>query len=171
MTVFRFIAVSALCSLMVVVSPGFSGISRVFAEGESHEEFNIKDGRVKKENLFNLFFGHIPMMSTQRGTVIIEAFHDVNGNQRRDEGEERLEKVISCIIDEVEYDLPAFIPGLDNGKNYTITFRGSHFQPAVATKDVFIKKRGQIIRIELPCQEGNPRTSVAAKDAGKSVLE
>jgi hypothetical protein len=167
MTVCRFIAMSALCMMMVVSTPVFLGTSPVFAEGESHEEFNIKDGSVKKENLFNLFFGHIPMMPTQRGTVIIEAFHDVNGNQRRDEGEEKLNKVISCIVDEVEYDLPAFIPGLDNGKNYTILFEGSHFQPVEAKRDVFIKKRGQIIRIDLPCREGSPRTSLAAKKEGE----
>ncbi|MEZ4599193.1 MAG: hypothetical protein R2940_05345 [Syntrophotaleaceae bacterium] len=171
MTVFRFIAVSALCSLMVVVSPVLLGISAVSAEEKSHEEFNIKGGGgAQKENLFNLFFGHIPMMPTQRGTVIIEAYHDVNGNQRRDEGEEKLEKVISAIVDEVEYDLPAFIPGLDNGKNYTILFEGSRYQPVESKKEVFIKKRGQIIRIDLPCREGNPNTSLAAKEEREERL-
>jgi hypothetical protein len=131
--------------------------------GETQEEFNIKGRGVKKENLFNIFFGHVPMMSTQRGTVIIEAFHDKNNNQRRDDGEETLEKVITCILDEVEYSIPAFIPGLDNGMNYTILFQGTRFQPAIGQKEVFIKKRGQIIRIDLPCRDDSAEASLASK--------
>jgi hypothetical protein len=170
MTVSRLIAGQALFRLLLAtLFFGWIGVSPVLAEDEAHEEFNIKGGAVKKENLFNLFFGHIPMMPTQRGTVIIEAFNDINGNQRRDEGEEKLNKVVTCIVDEVEYVLPAFIPGLDNGKNYTILFEGSQFQPSVAKKEVFIKKRGQIIRIDLPCHEGNPHTSLAAKDEPSDV--
>lgn len=135
------------------------------SSAEAQEEFNIKDNRIKKENLFNLFFGSVPMMSTQRGTVIIEAFHDKNDNQRHDEGEEALDKVITCILDEVEYTLPAFIPGLDNGMNYTILFQGGRFQPTVGKKEIFIKKRGQIIRIDLPCREDPAETSLAANIA------
>jgi hypothetical protein len=134
---------------------------------ETHEEFNIKGGAVKKENLFNLFFGHVPMMPTQRGTVIIEAYHDRNDNQRRDEGEEKLDKAITCILDEVEYSIPAFIPGLENGMNYTILFEGGRFQPVVAKKDIFIKKRGQIIRIELPCREATRHASLLDIPEGK----
>lgn len=134
---------------------------------ETHEEFNIKGGAVKKENLFNLFFGHVPMMPTQRGTVIIEAYHDRNDNQRRDEGEEKLDKAITCILDEVEYSIPAFIPGLENGMNYTILFEGGRFQPVVAQKDIFIKKRGQIIRIELPCREDARHASLLDMAEGK----
>jgi hypothetical protein len=139
----------------------------VASAAETHEEFNIKGGAVKKENLFNLFFGHVPMMPTQRGTVIIEAYHDRNDNQRRDEGEEKLDKAITCILDEVEYSIPAFIPGLENGMNYTILFEGGRFQPVVAKKDIFIKKRGQIIRIELPCREATRHASLLDIPEGK----
>jgi hypothetical protein len=134
---------------------------------ETQEEFNIKGGAVQKDNIFNLFFGPVPMMPTQRGTVIVEAYHDANGNQRRDPGEEKLDKAVTCILDEVEYSIPAFIPGLENGMNYTILFEGGRFQPAFAKKDVFIKKRGQIIRIDLPCREATQHASLLEEPEGK----
>lgn len=119
---------------------------------KSSEEFNVEGGAVKKENLFNLFFGGAPLMPTQRGTVIVEAYHDKNDNQRRDSGEESLDKVVVCIVEEVVYPIPAFIPGLDNGMNYTFLFEGEDFQPSFKQREVFIKKRGQIIRIDVPCR-------------------
>lgn len=161
MTVHRFIAQHPLRSiLLILIFLGSLAAPAISAE-ETHEEFNIKDGTVKKENIFNMFFGPVPSMPTQRGTVIIEAFHDKNGNQRRDAGEETLNRALSCIVDEVEYMIPAFIPGLDNGKNYTILFEGGQFQPLFAKKEIFIKKRGQIIRIDLPCRDGNSQVSLA----------
>lgn len=119
---------------------------------KSNEEFNVEGGAIKKENLFNLFFGGAPMMPTQHGTVIVEAYHDKNDNQQRDSGEESLDKAVVCIVEEIIYSIPAFIPGLDNGMNYTFLFEGEDFQPAFKQKEVFIKKRGQVIRIDVPCR-------------------
>ena len=120
---------------------------------KSSAEFNVEGGAVKKENLFNLFFGAAPLMPTQHGTVIVEAYHDKNDNRLRDVGEESLDKVVVCIVEEIVYPIPAFIPGLDNGMNYTFLFEGEGFKPSIKQQDVFIKKRGQIIRIEVPCRQ------------------
>lgn len=121
---------------------------------KSSEEFNVEGGAVKKENLFNLFFGGAPLMPTQHGTVIVEAYYDKNDNKLRDVGEESLDQAVICIVEEIVYPIPAFIPGLDNGMNYTILFEGEGFQPSIKQKNVFIKKRGQIIRIDVPCRPG-----------------
>lgn len=126
---------------------------------KSSEEFNVEGGAVKKENLFNLFFGGAPLMPTQRGTVILEAYHDKNDNQRRDSGEESLDQAVVCIVEEIVYPIPAFIPGLDNGMNYTFLFEGEDFQPSFKQREVFIKKRGQIIRIDVPCRRALQRAA------------
>ncbi len=118
---------------------------------ESSEEFNVEGNAVKKGNVFNWFFGAAPLMPTQHGTVIVEAYHDKNDNQLRDVGEESIDQAVVCIVEEIVYQVPAFIPGLNNGMNYTFLFEGEGFQPSIKKKDVFIKKRGQIIRIDIPC--------------------
>lgn len=119
---------------------------------KSSQEFNVEGGAIKKENLFNLFFGGAPLMPTQHGTVIVEAYHDKNDNKLRDVDEESLDQVVVCIVEEIVYPIPAFIPGLDNGMNYIISFEGEGFKPSIKQKDIFIKKRGQIIRIDVPCR-------------------
>ncbi|APG26780.1 hypothetical protein A7E78_02255 [Syntrophotalea acetylenivorans] len=133
-----------LLAFLLVPSSGWSA--------KSSEEFNVEGGSIKKENLFNLFFGGAPLMPTQHGTVIVEAYHDKNDNKLRDAGEESLDQAIICIVEEIVYQIPAFIPGLDNGMNYTFLFEGEGFQPSIKQKNVFIKKRGQIIRIDVPCR-------------------
>jgi hypothetical protein len=135
-----------LAVFLLVPSSGWSA--------KSSQEFNVEGGEVKKENLFNLFFGGAPLMPTQHGTVIVEAYHDKNDNQLRDVGEESIDQAVFCIVEEIVYPIPAFIPGLDNGMNYTFLFEGEGFQPSIKQKDVFIKKRGQIIRIDVPCRPG-----------------
>lgn len=135
-----------LVAFLLMPSSGWSA--------KSSEEFNVEGGAVKKENLFNLFFGGAPLMPTQHGTVIVEAYHDKNDNKLRDVGEESLDQAVVCIVEEIVYPIPAFIPGLDNGMNYTFLFEGEGFQPSIKQKDIFIKKRGQIIRIDVPCRRG-----------------
>ena len=134
-----------LLALLLAPSSGWSA--------KSSEEFNVEGGAVKRDNLFNLFFGAAPLMPTQHGTVIVEAYHDKNDNRLRDVGEEILDQVVVCIVEEITYPVPAFIPGLDNGMNYTFLFEGEGFKPSIKKKDIFIKKRGQIIRIDVPCRQ------------------
>lgn len=123
---------------------------------QSQAEFNIKGGRVKKDNIFNIFFGRVPLMPTETGTIIIDAFWDKNGNGQRDEGEPSLDKGVVCVLDEIEYPVPAFIPGLENGMNYLLECSGVHLSESVKKKNIFIKRRGQIIKVDLPCRPPQP---------------
>lgn len=126
-------------------------------------EFNIKEDGVKKDNIFNLFFGGAPLMPTENGTLIIDAFLDKNENRQWDEGEPPLEKAIICVVDDIEYPVPAFIPGLENGSNYSLRCTGTEYTPSLNIKSIFIKKRGEIIKIDVPCQISAPRTALNAR--------
>jgi hypothetical protein len=145
----------------VVVAATLTGSA--FGEETTQKEFNIKGEGVRKENIFNLFFGAAPMMPTEHGTVILDAFFDENENQQWDEGEKALDRQITCVVDEIEYPVPAFIPGLENGMNYTLACSGKGFTPLVRKKNIFIKKRGQIIKIELPCLPDQPPAPLHAQ--------
>lgn len=105
-------------------------------------------------------------MPTENGTVIIDAFLDDNNNQQWDDGEIPLEKAVVCVLDNVEYPLPAFIPGLENGTNYPLSCSSREYDLSVKQKSVFIKKRGEIIKIDVPCQTPGHHTAMSsnAKD-------
>ena len=119
--------------------------------GESHEEFNLEKGRIREDSLLDLIFGSVPPMPTQRGILIIDAFNDSNGNSRRDAGEDDLRREIFCLVDDIEYDVPAFIPGLDLDGSYRVLCAGDRFRPNVSEENVFIRSRGEIIQLDLPC--------------------
>jgi hypothetical protein len=137
--------------LNVLFFNAFCGIRPVWAD-QSETEFNIKNEGLKKDNIFNLFFGGAPLMPTENGIVIIDAFLDLNNNQLWDTGEKPLDKVVICVLDDIEYPVPAFIPGLENGANYSLKCMSSEYEPTVKQKSVFIKKRGEIIKIDVPCR-------------------
>lgn len=118
---------------------------------ESHEEFNLEKGRVGKENLFNLIFGSVPSMPTERGILVIDAFHDRNGNGQRDADEDDLSQEVFCLVDDVEYLVPAFIPGLALDGSYQVLCAGDRFRPDVSEKNIFIRSRGEIIQLDIPC--------------------
>ena len=118
---------------------------------ETQEEFNLEKSRIKEDNILNLIFGSAPPMPTQRGILIIDAFHDSNGNGLREAGEEDLRQEIFCLVDDIEYDVPAFIPGLDLDGSYRVLCAGDDFQPKASEKNVFVRRRGEIIRLDLPC--------------------
>lgn len=148
--------------LLYMVSPGLLGIAQPVWADESETEFNIKNEGVKKDNIFNLFFGGAPLMPTENGTVIIDAFLDNNNNQQWDDGEIPLEKGVICVLDNIEYPLPAFIPGLENGTNYPLSCSSKEYDLSVKQKSVFIKKRGEIIKIDVPCQILEPHTAIGS---------
>lgn len=136
----------------------FSAVGVLPCRGaEHHTQFNKKEEPPppKRGNLFNLFFGTAPPMPTQRGTVIINAFHDRNGNHRRDPGEEELSGKITCTLDKIHYTVPAFVPGLTMGKDYPLSCTGKEFVPESATKDVFVEHRGEIIHLDLACRSAS----------------
>lgn len=107
----------------------------------------------KKGNILNIILDKAPAMSTERGTLVIEAFLDLNKNQQQDESEPNLYNTISCTVDGINYMVPAFIPALDYNARYKISCQGTAgFQPTVNQKNVLIARRGQIITMVIPCR-------------------
>jgi hypothetical protein len=119
---------------------------------ETHTEFNVRKDSEKKGNIFNLFFGSAPPLATQRGILLIDAYFDKNENGRRDPGEKDLKQEIFCLVDDIEYNVPAFIPGLAHHGNYKILCAGDRYIPAFKREDLFIERRGQILRVDIPCR-------------------
>lgn len=114
----------------------------------------------KKGNILNIILDKAPAISTERGTLVIEAFHDLNKNQQRDDSEPNLYDAISCTLDNIDYLIPAFIPALDYNARYKISCQGTaEFQPTINQKNVLIARRGQIITMVIPCQNSSPETA------------
>ena len=129
-----------------------------------HQEFKLDQKPGTKGNIFNLFFGSPPPMPTDRGTLIIDAFLDRNGNKKRDIGERVLQKEISCRVDGIDYPVPAFIPGLKYNGSYQVDCTGSRYHPLRQTRDILIGERGQIIEIDLACKRTlQPKSESLAK--------
>ena len=106
-----------------------------------------------KGNILNIILGKAPELSTERGTLVIDAFIDQNGNHIHDKEEKPLKGVIVCTVDKIDYTLPAFIPGLDYNAHYKITCSGSSkYQPTLNQNHVLIARRGQIINMTIPCR-------------------
>lgn len=138
----------------------FFGLALLIGPGslfgaEKGAEFNLKEDKVEKENLLDLIFGSAPPMATERGILLLDAFYDRNGNGQKDTGESDLSREISCRVDGVDYSLPAFIPGLENTASYPIACTGENYRPVLEARTVFFKRRGQIIRMELPCRKAS----------------
>ncbi len=119
------------------------------------EEFRLGHERHKRGNILDLLFGSAPPLPTERGKIIIYAFHDANGNNQRDPEERELHEKISCTLDEIAYLVPAYIPGLDLSAGYSLDCEGEEYLPLLMESQIFIERRGQIIRIDLPCQKLN----------------
>jgi hypothetical protein len=82
----------------------------------------------------------------------MEAYHDGNGDGEYTEGEELLRNEITCVVDDVTYTLPAFIPGLDYNARYQIKCQGTQeYEPTNVSKHVLVARRGEIISISIPC--------------------
>ncbi|MDO3377540.1 hypothetical protein [Geoalkalibacter halelectricus] len=133
----------------------FAGVGPALGSAPSGEEFGISHEPRQRGNILDLFFGPAPRLPTERGKLVIYAFHDANGNNRRDPGERELHDKIRCTVDEITYQVPALIPGLDLSAGYDIECEGDDYLPLLIESHVFIERRGQIIRIDLPCQKLN----------------
>lgn len=121
---------------------------------DSQQDFSRTDNLQleKKGNILNIILDKSPELSTQRGTLVIEAFLDGNNNKIWDGNESDLKNEIVCTIDKVKYSVPAFIPALDYNARYEISCSGlSSFQPTIDQKNVLIARRGQIINMTIPC--------------------
>lgn len=146
-----------VAALLVLTTPPAWG-------AETHEEFNIEGERVEKENILNLIFGSAPKMATERGILIIDAFFDRNGNGEKDRSEETLDREIVCQMDDIEYTVPAFIPGLAYDGSYQILCAGNRFRPTAGSNNIFIKQRGQVIKLNLPCEEASPKAALLQRN-------
>jgi hypothetical protein len=126
---------------------------------DSQQDFSKTDNLQleKKGNILNIILDKSPELSTQRGTLVIEAFLDSNNNKVWDNTELDLKNDIVCTIDNVKYSIPAFIPALDYNARYKIRCTGSSdFQPTIDQKNVLIARRGQIINMTIPCSKNTP---------------
>lgn len=128
-------------------------------EKKAEEEFE----KEKRDNLFNMIFGSAPAMPTERGILVIYAFHDKNGNKIKDPGEEDLRNEIVCRIDGIKYRVPAFIPALKLHEMYRLECGTNeslnNFIPDMEDREIFIQRRGQVFTVELPCR-GRPEPSI-----------
>lgn len=140
--------------VLVFLLPG--GNARGQEEESESEQFTIEERPGGRGNILNLFFGTPPELPTERGKIIIQAFHDENGNNQRDPDEKSLHDDIVCTVDDIEYRVPAFIPGLDLSGHYEVSCEGEKYLPMLLEPQIFIERRGQIIRIEVPCQSLGP---------------
>lgn len=116
-------------------------------------EFQIEHRPKKRGNILDLIFDTAPPLPTERGTIIIYAFHDENGNNRRDPGEPDLVGKIRCTLNDITYQVPAFIPGLNLNDSHELECEGDNYLPLLMESMIFIEHRGQIIRIDLPSQK------------------
>lgn len=135
---------------------------------ETEESFSRSDAMPleKKGNILNIILDKAPAISTERGTLVIEAFLDLNKNQQRDEAEPNLYDAISCTLDDIDYLIPAFIPALDYNARYKISCQGTaEFQPTINQKNVLIARRGQIISLVIPCQRSSAATVMSTQQS------
>ena len=112
----------------------------------------------RKGNILNIILSSVPERSTERGTLVMEAYHDENGDGEYTTDEVLLRNEISCTIDDVTYPLPAFIPGLDYNARYSIKCRGKQlYEPTAFSKNVLVARRGEIITVSIPCNKVPPQ--------------
>jgi hypothetical protein len=120
------------------------------------ESRSAQQEREKKGNIFNMIFGSAPGMPTQRGILIINAYHDENSNRKKEAQEKELRNEIVCRIDGIPYRIPAFIPALRLHEMYRVECDtapdGDGFVPENPTTELFVQRKGQVFSVELPCK-------------------
>lgn len=122
------------------------------AEQQTNYKLREKDrGAAPKESIFDLTFGSPRRMATERGILVIDAFFDSNGNLAYDPDEDMLNSDVSCKLDGINYPVPAFIPGLEYQETFELTCEGQRYSPQLTEDMVFIRKRGQVLKVSLPC--------------------
>lgn len=138
---FTLLAAVALTATVAAPAPG----------ADDGERFDLERDHPARENILNLIFGSTPEMATERGILVIDAFFDRNGNGEQDAAEETLLREVVCHLDGIDYAVPAFIPGLAYDGSYRLRCTGSRYQPRLAGRNIFVRRRGEIIRLNLPC--------------------
>lgn len=132
---------------------------RLALASESTEaEVNLQKQRPvpeKEESILDLTFGSPPQLPTERGILIIDAFEDNNGDGRRDAGEKDIDNQVVCTLDGIDYQVPAFIPGLPYQETFELSCSSDLWQPRLEESQVFVSQRGQVIHLDLPCSRKN----------------
>ena len=150
MTLSGFVAIPTLCVAQTDATLGTIDDQTP----ESFEKEEERPEREKKGNILNIILDKTPAMPTERGTLVIDAYLDGNSNSLWDADEPDLKGEIVCTIDDLDYPVPAFIPGLDYNARYKISCQGTgHYQPTASQKNVLIARRGQIIKMTIPCRK------------------
>lgn len=144
---------SRLIFLLVLIACSFLPATAIESlSAEMQTEFNVRKDEERKGNIFELVFGAPPPLATQRGILLIDAYDDINNNGKRDNGEKNLDREIHCLVDDIEYDVPAFIPGLAYQGSYKVLCAGERYRPVIKREDLFFERRGQILRVDIPCR-------------------
>jgi hypothetical protein len=115
------------------------------------ENLEIRDETPKKETILDLIFGSEVKLPTERGILIIDAFEDTNKNGIQDATEPILTNQVSCTVDEINYSVPAFIPGLNYNSRYSVRCSSENYFLYSQPDNVFIERRGHVIEVSLPC--------------------
>lgn len=147
-----FFLLFSILLLLSCIVPVFS----IQAETFTKEKRTQDEEKKRKGDFFNMIFGPVPSMPTERGLLLINAFHDENGNQAKDPEEKELRNEIVCRVDGIQYRIPAFIPALKLHENYRVECgteeNSMEFFPEMENTELFVQRRGQVISIELPCR-------------------
>lgn len=149
------LVIASLPILLVCTLPSVSAAAEQKETAEQpagvNTEYRLRVRPLPKESLFNITFGSPPPLATERGILVIDAYHDRNGNSKHDPDEAELKDDIVCRVGQIDYPVPAFVPGLGYNETYAIACRGKDFEPHFDEPDVFIGKRGQVITVDLAC--------------------
>ncbi|RME36177.1 MAG: hypothetical protein D6794_08825 [Deltaproteobacteria bacterium] len=108
-----------------------------------------------EESILDLTFGSPPELATERGILIIDAFEDSNGDGRRDPDEKDLNNQVVCTLDGIDYQVPAFIPGLPYQETFQLSCSSDIWLPRLTRNQIFVSQRGQVIHLDLPCTRKN----------------
>ncbi|MCK9172844.1 hypothetical protein [Desulfuromonas thiophila] len=149
---------------LIMARPGLTADTELAAElqqspagQQGFEQTEPVDPPGRRGNILNIVLDRTPSLSTQRGTLVIEAFADHNDNSVQDADEPLLRDGVFCTVDDIRYQLPAFIPGLDYNARYAIRCEGTEgYAPTLSDKNVLIARRGEIIRLSIPCHPLEP---------------
>jgi len=134
---------------------------------EPDETFSNEKPKSEEESVLDAVFGSAPPLPTQHGLLIIKAYHDENGNQKRDKGETEVTGDLFCLVDEVEYTIPAFIPGLDPGTPYPVLCSGEQFAPSKTKETVLFRYKGEIITLLIA---GTPVEEVSVQKSSPVMI-
>jgi len=120
------------------------------------ERLDIRKDPGHRETILDLVFGSTPALPTEHGTLVLDAFIDADGDGRHGANESALVGEITCTVDNIEYPVPAFIPGLDYNGRYEVRCTGTNYLPTVNESNILIERRGAVIEIDLPCRPALP---------------